>query len=386
MSDKDATSSCPTCGTPLRKILIKEEVRGFICVECNPPEGTCPLCGGKLRTEKAQQCPHCFARWHKPTPVLPIEKRFVDPIKRPPPQQMSHQDFEDYVEFVISTLDFCKIGNVYRNRRYQGKHQPGKYEIDIAIEFWLHDALSFLVIIECKNWKRPVDRPLIQKLIQTRDAIGAQKAVMVSPVGFTREAANVAKTNGVALWVVACETLGVFGAALSQRRITFIYRELFKQLCLQLRDSLDMLTQDNEQRKVLAGWKLDNSSQPELAEWSFRYKHQKRLYVAPPYSLHRLVGSLGIRELNRLWISEILAASSNAVVQQAVDSWRRWATSYLLRMDWNTTARDSFIESVLQGTDEQWRLWCKQHQDDKNYESFFRSLDESVPTYLDPSF
>jgi len=29
------------------------------------PGPPCPYCGGRLRTSLAQQCPHCFKRWHK---------------------------------------------------------------------------------------------------------------------------------------------------------------------------------------------------------------------------------------------------------------------------------------------------------------------------------
>ncbi len=29
-------------------------------------EGKCPYCGGRLRTERAKQCPHCLMSWHDP--------------------------------------------------------------------------------------------------------------------------------------------------------------------------------------------------------------------------------------------------------------------------------------------------------------------------------
>ena len=29
--------------------------------------GPCPYCGGRLRTPKAKQCPHCFRKWHNQT-------------------------------------------------------------------------------------------------------------------------------------------------------------------------------------------------------------------------------------------------------------------------------------------------------------------------------
>jgi hypothetical protein len=57
--------------------------------------------------------------------------------------------------------------------------------------------------VECKRWSRPVDRPVIQKLAQTRDAIAAHKAAVASPVGFTGEAVDVAAVHGIALWVIS---------------------------------------------------------------------------------------------------------------------------------------------------------------------------------------
>jgi hypothetical protein len=99
-------------------------------------------------------------------------------------RRMMAEEFEDYVQAVVSHLEICRNGRILRNVRYAGKRQPGMYEIDIAAEFSAGGTLFFLVIVECKNWDRPVDRPVIQKLIQTRDAICAQKGVVVSPVGF----------------------------------------------------------------------------------------------------------------------------------------------------------------------------------------------------------
>ncbi|MCP4104012.1 MAG: hypothetical protein GY749_00505 [Desulfobacteraceae bacterium] len=31
--------------------------------------GKCPYCGGRLRTEKAKQCPHCLISWHDPNNI-----------------------------------------------------------------------------------------------------------------------------------------------------------------------------------------------------------------------------------------------------------------------------------------------------------------------------
>lgn len=116
---------------------------------------------------------------------------------------MKPEVYEAYVTELVKQLDFAQNGSVYRNRKYPGVRQPGEYEIDVAVETELGDKMDFLLIVECKNWKRPVDRPVVQKLAQTRDAIAAHKAAIASPVGFTKEAVIVAKTLGIALWVMS---------------------------------------------------------------------------------------------------------------------------------------------------------------------------------------
>lgn len=118
---------------------------------------------------------------------------------------MTPEEYESYVAEVVRQLEGFSSAKIKRNNTIRGVRRPGKYEIDISAEFELGDALRFLLIIECKNWSRPVDRPVVQRLIQTRDAISAQKAAIVSPQGFTREAVSVAAAHGVALWVITAK-------------------------------------------------------------------------------------------------------------------------------------------------------------------------------------
>jgi hypothetical protein len=118
-------------------------------------------------------------------------------------------EYEDYVEAVLRELNWWKNACVFRNRRYPGLRQPGEYEIDIAFEVKLSEVIFFRVIIECKNWKRPVTRPVVQNLAQTRDAIGAHKAAIASPVGFSDEAIQVARAHGIALWILTDEMTAI---------------------------------------------------------------------------------------------------------------------------------------------------------------------------------
>jgi restriction endonuclease len=116
--------------------------------------------------------------------------------------EMTSSEYEQYVTKIVRQFGFCKHAKISNNRRFQGKRQPGEYEIDIAVEVRFSEAIYFLMIIECKYWNRPVDRPVIQALAQTRDAISAHKAVLAAVQGFSKEAISVAEAHGIALWRV----------------------------------------------------------------------------------------------------------------------------------------------------------------------------------------
>jgi restriction endonuclease len=113
---------------------------------------------------------------------------------------MTPSEYEQYITDFVRQFDFCKQAKVSNNRKFQGKRQPGEYEIDIAVEINFSEIIYFLMIFECKYWNRPVDRPVIQSLAQTKDAISAHKAIAVSPNGFSEEARSVAYAHNIALW------------------------------------------------------------------------------------------------------------------------------------------------------------------------------------------
>lgn len=116
---------------------------------------------------------------------------------------MSPLEYEEYVANVVRQLDFGANAIIQRNTRFEGVRQPGHYEIDVSVKFKVAEKLDFFLIVECKNWSKPVPRPVVQALAQTRDAIAAHKAAIVSPTGFSAEATKVAQVHGIALWVLS---------------------------------------------------------------------------------------------------------------------------------------------------------------------------------------
>jgi hypothetical protein len=142
------------------------------------------------------------------------------------------REFEAYVASVVARFEFCAGATVIRNKRFPGVRQQGMYEIDVAVELFLSEHVFFRMIVECKNHRRPVTRPVVQQLAQTRDAIGAHKAAIASPTGFSAEAIVVARDLGIALWVMAKDVpttviMGITGPYVSP------YEKLYSDLRLE---------------------------------------------------------------------------------------------------------------------------------------------------------
>lgn len=121
---------------------------------------------------------------------------------------MKGSPYEQLVARLLAELEEFSGWTIHTNKKYSGLRQPGEYEIDISLETTVGHVASILLIVECKNWAKPVDRPVVQKFAQTRDAIAAHKAAIASPRGFTREAVKVARAHGMALWVLATDAQG----------------------------------------------------------------------------------------------------------------------------------------------------------------------------------
>jgi restriction system protein len=74
----------------------------------------------------------------------------------------------------------------------------GSYQIDVTARFRLL-GLDFLVLVECKDHARPVEREDVQVLADKKRAAGAQKALLVATNGFQQGAIEYARVHGIAL-------------------------------------------------------------------------------------------------------------------------------------------------------------------------------------------
>lgn len=68
---QNASPVCPQCGQERQEILLRRSrTRKYVCLDCTPPDGTCPICGAELRTPVARQCSSCTASWHRTSSEL----------------------------------------------------------------------------------------------------------------------------------------------------------------------------------------------------------------------------------------------------------------------------------------------------------------------------
>jgi restriction system protein len=74
----------------------------------------------------------------------------------------------------------------------------GQYRIDVTVRF-RQLGVDFLVLVECKDHKRPVEREDVQVLADKKRAAGAHKAILFATNGFQRGAVEYALAHGIAL-------------------------------------------------------------------------------------------------------------------------------------------------------------------------------------------
>jgi len=106
----------------------------------------------------------------------------------------------EYERFVRAVLD----QEGARLERYHSAHletieaHDGKYEFDVTARFGALGA-DFLVVVECKRWRAPIEREQVQALEQKRQSVHAQKAMLFATSKFRGGAVEFAKSHGIAL-------------------------------------------------------------------------------------------------------------------------------------------------------------------------------------------
>lgn len=116
---------------------------------------------------------------------------------RYPAVDMSPQDFERWTADFLRRAD-AELSNFKVANSEVIQSADGAYSFDATVRFESM-GLSFLVLVECKHQKRPIERQQVQVLQDKLRSVSAQKAVLFATTGFQRGAIEYAKLNRIAL-------------------------------------------------------------------------------------------------------------------------------------------------------------------------------------------
>lgn len=121
---------------------------------------------------------------------------------------MSTKQKGNLLESIVKQLcSSIKNAKVTKNAKILGKGTLDKREIDVLIEGQI-GAFPVKIIVEAKHYARPVGVEKVESLKSKLDDIGGNLGVLVCPVGFTRGAKNLSRSNGIRLFEVVDSQLG----------------------------------------------------------------------------------------------------------------------------------------------------------------------------------
>jgi len=122
--------------------------------------------------------------------------RYIDPPN-------TAQEYERFIADIFGDLSHdpgwpteCVVTH---NAKYVGKSGQ-THQIDVAVSY-VAFGMKFLILVECKHWRRRVGAEEVMVLAQRVADVGAQKGVILTTSGFQRGAVTLARAHGIALAV-----------------------------------------------------------------------------------------------------------------------------------------------------------------------------------------
>ncbi len=98
----------------------------------------------------------------------------------------------------VEALTAAKVKIVSVKRRHSD-HLGNKHEVDILAELRLFPECKVPFVIECKDWSRPIPRPVVDGFISFLEHSRFKLGMIVSSSGFTEAAATAGIASGVVL-------------------------------------------------------------------------------------------------------------------------------------------------------------------------------------------
>lgn len=108
------------------------------------------------------------------------------------------------VDFEALVLEWLKRAAGRQGQVFKAKHlgavhgEGGEYKIDVLVTFSAFGGADFVVLVECKLQKRPVEREDVMVLESKLRDVNAQKAMLFSTSGFQSGALEFATVKHIA--------------------------------------------------------------------------------------------------------------------------------------------------------------------------------------------
>ena len=112
------------------------------------------------------------------------------------PVEVTPREYEDQVRAWLSQATAPNRINWTSRKVISGR--GGDYEIDVVGEMSLLRGARFRILVECKRWRRRVDRDVVLALAQKLRNTASHKGFIFSTSGFQRGALDVAVEEGIA--------------------------------------------------------------------------------------------------------------------------------------------------------------------------------------------
>jgi len=176
-----------------------------------------------------------------------------------------------HFENIVSWINQCLHTNarVTPNDKIRDKQSGRLRQIDISLRF-VDGPSKLLGIVEVRDQKRPVGEPYIDEIKSKFEAIGANKAFIVSRSGFTAPAITKAKNIGIDLftfktaikynWSKSLKYFkGFFVHSIRSKNITIFLLEQESQTIIDVHKSLKNAFENSEYDRIIFN---DSNSKP----------------------------------------------------------------------------------------------------------------------------
>lgn len=151
----------------------------------------CPNCGEELPSPTPNFCSHCGTSLKEQKDTCSTAKEYDDEKE----VQQAIYALGVKLEESVAKILAAKGYNIEQRVRLSGSSGV-PHEIDV-----LARKGGIVKVVECKNWKNPVGKEVIQKLHDTLRDLGSKcGGVVASFAGFTYDAENLAEHYGIELW------------------------------------------------------------------------------------------------------------------------------------------------------------------------------------------